>query len=89
MIELFIADTPARFAEMDTALAQGQQQDFVRAVHSIKGASSNFGADDLHNWCAEVEQMGRAGKMNDASAEVQAIRDEFERVRAALLAEVA
>ena len=89
MIELFIADTPARFAEMDTALAQGQQQDFVRAVHSIKGASSNFGADDLHNLCAEVEQMGRAGKMNDAGAEVQAIHEEFERVRAALLAEVA
>ena len=33
---------------METALAAGQQQEFVRAVHSIKGASANFGADDLH-----------------------------------------
>ncbi len=89
MIELFIADTPERFAEMDTALADAQQQDFVRAVHSIKGASSNFGADDLHNLCAEVETMGRAGKMNETGDQVRAIHEEFERVRAALLAEVA
>ena len=89
MIELFIADTPARFADMDAALEQRQQQDFVRAVHSIKGASANFGADDLHNLCAEVEQMGRAGKMHEAAAEVQALHEEFDRVRAALLAEVA
>ncbi len=89
MIELFIADTPARFAEMDAALADNQQQDFVRAVHSIKGASSNFGADDLHNLCAEVEQMGRVGKMTETAEQVRAIHEEFDRVRAALLAEVA
>ncbi len=89
MIELFLTDTPARFAEMDTALNQGQQQDFVRAVHSIKGASSNFGADDLHDLCAEVEQMGRAGKMTETGEKTRAIHEEFERVRAALLAEVA
>ena len=65
------------------------QQDFVRAVHSIKGASSNFGADDLHDMCAEVEQMGRAGKMNETGEKVAAIHAEFEKVRAALLAEVA
>ena len=89
MIELFIADTPARFADMDVALEQGEQQDFVRAVHSIKGASANFGADDLHNMCAEIEQMGRAGKMTETGAKVVGLHEEFERVRAALLAEVA
>ncbi len=89
MIELFLNDTPARFAEMDDALKAGQQQDFVRAVHSIKGASSNFGADDLHNLCAEVETMGRAGKMTETGDRVRAIHEEFDRVRAALLAEVA
>ena len=89
MIELFIADTPERFADMDTALEQGQQQDFVRAVHSIKGASANFGADDLHHMCAEIEGLGRAGKMTETGAKFVALREEFERVRAALLAEVA
>ena len=89
MIELFLADTPERFNEMETALQAGQQQDFVRAVHSIKGASSNFGADDLHDLCAEVEGMGRAGKMTETADKVRAIHGEFDRVRAALLAEVA
>ena len=89
MIELFLADTPSRFADMDAALAQGQQQDFVRAVHSIKGASANFGADALHDLCAEVEQMGRAGQMHESQPKIQEIHDEFARVRSALLAEVA
>ena len=88
MIELFLEDTPARFADMDAAMASGAQQDFVRAVHSIKGASANFGADDLHHMCAEVEQMGRAGQMAESAPKVQAIHAEFERVRSALLAEV-
>ena len=88
MIELFLADTPVRFAEMDTALAAGEQGDFVRAVHSIKGASANFGADDLHGMCAKVEAMGRAGQMHETAAERAALREEFERVQVALLAEV-
>ncbi len=88
MVDLFLADTPARLADMETALAAGQQPEFVRAVHSIKGASANFGADDLHNICAEIEGMGRAGRMNDAAAELKRLYDEFERVRMALLAEV-
>ena len=88
MIELFLADTPVRFAEMATALADGQQQDFVRSVHSIKGASANFGADDLHELCATVEQMGRAGQMHETGSQVAEIHAEFERVRVALLAEV-
>ena len=88
MIELFLADTPARFADMETARQAGEQQDFVRAVHSIKGASANFGADDLHELCATVEQMGRAGQMHEATEQIQGLHAEFERVRLALLAEV-
>ena len=89
MIELFLTDTPARFADMDAACAAGEQQDFVRAVHSIKGASANFGADDLHEMCAEVESMGRAGQMTETTEQVHKLHAEFERVRLALLAEVA
>jgi HPt (histidine-containing phosphotransfer) domain-containing protein len=89
MIDLFLADTPSRFADMDAALTLGQQQEFVRAVHSIKGASANFGADDLHHMCAEIEQIGRAGRMTETAAQIQSLHQEFERVRVALLAEVA
>jgi PAS domain S-box-containing protein len=88
MIELFLTDTPSRLADIDAALAIGHQQDFVRAAHSIKGASANFGADDLHNICAGIEQMGRAGKMNETEPNIRALKQEFERVRVALLAEV-
>jgi PAS domain S-box-containing protein len=88
MIELFLADTPSRFADMDAALNLGHQQDFVRAVHSIKGASANFGADDLHQLCAEIESIGRAGRMAETVPQIKKLHQEFERVRVALLAEV-
>ena len=88
MVDLFLTDTPLRLNDLEAALQDGQQPEFVRAVHSIKGASANFGADDLHALCAEVEQMGRAGKMNDTTIKIQGLHTEFERVRMALLAEV-
>jgi PAS domain S-box-containing protein len=88
MVELFLADTPARLDDLQTALDNGQQQEFVRAVHSIKGASANFGADDLHMMCAAIEEMGRAGQMGDTRPKIVALHEEFERVRVALLAEV-
>lgn len=88
MVDLFLTDTPLRLNDMESALQDGQQQEFVRAVHSIKGASANFGADDLHALCADVEQMGRSGKMAEAGARIEAVQAEFERVRMALLAEV-
>jgi PAS domain S-box-containing protein len=89
MIDLFLEDTPSRLADMDAALTIGHQQDFVRAVHSIKGASANFGADDLHQLCAEIEQTGRAGRMTETAPQIKKLHQEFERVRVALLAEVA
>lgn len=88
MVDLFLTDTPLRLNDMEAALQDGQQQEFVRAVHSIKGASANFGADDLHALCAEVERMSRAGKMTEAGARIEEVQAEFERVRMALLAEV-
>ena len=88
MIDLFLADTPSRFADMEAALTIGHQQDFVRAVHSIKGASANFGADDLHQLCAEIEKTGRAGRMTETGPQIRKLHQEFERVRVALLAEV-
>ena len=39
--------------------------------------------------CADVEQMGRAGQMAEATEKIHALHAEFERVRLALLAEVA
>ena len=88
MVDLFLADTSSRFTDIETALAAGQQPEFVRAVHSIKGASANFGADDLHNICAELEAMGRAGQMNETAGHLKNLYAEFERVRVALLAEI-
>ena len=88
MIDLFLADTPSRLADMDAALTIGHQQDFVRAVHSIKGASANFGADALHHLCAEIEQMGRAGRMTETGLQLKKLHQEFERVKVALLSEV-
>ena len=88
MVDLFLTDTPLASQRHGSSVASGEQQEFVRAVHSIKGASANFGADDLHALCAQVEQMGRAGKMNEAGAKIEELHGEFERVRMALLAEV-
>ncbi|MDE3085062.1 MAG: Hpt domain-containing protein, partial [Verrucomicrobiota bacterium] len=44
---IFLEDTPKRLAELDRSLTAGDAPTFIRAAHSIKGASANLGATAL------------------------------------------
>ena len=81
IIAIFLDDTPARIADLRTSLASGNQSDFTRAAHSIKGSSSNLGATDLRTIAAELEQRGKTEgianlgtRVNDLDAAFAATR---------------
>jgi HPt (histidine-containing phosphotransfer) domain-containing protein len=84
LIDVFLADTPARLADMTRALEQSNAELLTRAAHSVKGSACNFGATLLVELAAELENIGRAAAWSDAAARLPAAREEFERVAAAL-----
>jgi HPt (histidine-containing phosphotransfer) domain-containing protein len=84
LIDIFLEDSPKRLAEVEASLAQNDGPTLVRAAHTIKGSSSNFGATHLARLALEIEMHGKAGNLPAAAAIVPALKDEFGRVRDAL-----
>jgi len=63
LIAIYLQDTPQRLAEIDQALIKNDAVTLVRAAHSIKGSSGNFGANRLAQLAAEIEHQGKAGNL--------------------------
>ena len=84
LIEIFLQDTPERFTELDATLAKGDAPAAMRAAHTIKGSSGNFGATRLARLAQEVEAHAKAGDLPAASAVVPDFKAEYAKVAAAL-----
>lgn len=84
LIDLFLQDIPARVAEIEAALAQGNAALLTRAAHTVKGSCSNFGANALARIAQTMEQQGKESAFAAATATLPELRAEFALVEAAL-----
>ena len=84
LITIYLEDTPKRLAEVESALAKSDVQLLVRAAHTIKGSSGNFGATPLAKLAQEIEAHGKSGNFAAATSALPAFKAEYARVNAAL-----
>ncbi len=80
LIDLFLADLPARRAAIRDGLLAGDMQAVRAAAHSLKGSAGNLGARPLAALCQEVEVAIRQGSLEGVAAFVARIDAEAERV---------
>lgn len=71
-------------AGMRTHLETGDATAFSRSAHTLKGASANVGASHLAALAEEMQSLGESGDLDGAQGWIQAIEDEWVRVRAAI-----
>jgi HPt (histidine-containing phosphotransfer) domain-containing protein len=83
LIDLFLQDTPPRITKILDAFKAGDAAALERAAHSLKGSSSNLGANHLASACFEVMNIAKTGKLPEAAA-VAKVLSEFERLKPAL-----
>jgi PAS domain S-box-containing protein len=88
LVELFLADTPERIAQMKDSLQRADGHGLEAAAHSLKGSASNLGARNMAADCARLMQGGRKGEFASAAKIVRAIDENFSKVKAILLEEV-
>jgi two-component system, sensor histidine kinase and response regulator len=62
---VFLEDWPRSIEELRSAAARGDGPVVERVAHGLKGAASNFGASRVVAASLAIEQMGRAGKLDD------------------------
>ena len=82
VLGLFLEDAPARLDAMTAAVAAGDGPALQRAAHALKGAAGTIGARSLQAACRELEEMGKHNRLESATAGLDLMRREYERVKA-------
>jgi CheY-like chemotaxis protein/HPt (histidine-containing phosphotransfer) domain-containing protein len=85
----YLADTPTRLGQMQSAAGAGDAEALRKAAHGMKSSSGNVGADRLAGLCKELEAIGRSGTVEGAPRLLEGAAGELERVVAALRAQLA
>jgi len=81
MCQEFVKHLPDRVEEMRKALAAGDQVTLTRTAHNLKGVSANFSAGPLFHLAERLEQFGRDSNLSEASALIDGIVAETDRLR--------
>lgn len=84
LIAIYLTDTPKQLVQLEEALARQDITLVVRAAHSIKGSSGNFGAEDFARLAQEIEAHGKASNLAAAEAALPAFKNGFAQVAEAL-----
>lgn len=84
--DLFLTGVPARFTEIQGALAEGRLEDAAQGAHSLRGSVGAFGARRLSGLTVALERLCREGDTSGASALVDEMQAEFRIFRAILVA---
>lgn len=84
IVDAFCEDTPRYIAELRESLTKQDVDTFRRAAHSIKSSSKIVGALNLASQAAELEQMARDGKFEDAAVKTDSLAASYHSVQQAL-----
>jgi HPt (histidine-containing phosphotransfer) domain-containing protein len=84
IIGIYLEDTPKRLAELRASLKSGDVAAFTRAAHTIKGSSSNVGAQVLKGVAERLEITSRRDGLGGVAALIADADAEFAKVTAEL-----
>jgi HPt (histidine-containing phosphotransfer) domain-containing protein len=88
LVEAYLASSPGLFANMQQAIATGEASALQRAAHSLKTGSANFGALAFAAQCKELEDIGKAGVLDNAKEKYSQLEAAYAQVAATLQAQV-
>ncbi|MEX1177941.1 MAG: response regulator [Nitriliruptor sp.] len=83
-VSAFIADVPARIAELRAAVAAGDVTTARAASHRVRGSAMNVGAERLGELAARIEDRAVQGDLTGAEATAEELDVELAAVAAAL-----
>jgi len=84
IVDLFLADVPARLTKLTQAIHDRSRDAVLREAHGLKGSALGVGAARLAELCAAIEHDARDGDLERAVARSTALEAEFAEARGAL-----
>ena len=86
IVGVYLDSCGKSFSQIEEAAAAGDGEGLRRAAHSLKSSSGNVGAKPLYALLREFEGFGREGRIDEARARLDALRQAFARACGALRA---
>jgi two-component system sensor histidine kinase/response regulator len=87
MIELYLQHSPPLVTAIELAVASGQVEALLEALHTFKSSTANLGGLRLATLTKECEVLAREGGIAKAAPTVQRIRREYQDFCSALMQE--
>lgn len=81
LIDTFVNDSVSRIVDIETAIANNDAEALRTTAHGFKGSALNIAANQLTEYCKQLEFMGRDQQLEGASEVFEQARQEFARVR--------
>jgi HPt (histidine-containing phosphotransfer) domain-containing protein len=77
VIEIFLSDSPQHLTAIQDGVADGNAPVVMRAAHTLRGSSANFGAARLQLLCTELEVRARSGQLQGLEPLAARVEAEF------------
>jgi HPt (histidine-containing phosphotransfer) domain-containing protein len=84
LIEIYLNDSVVRMQQLELAVQQKDGTQIRHAAHSLKGSSSNIGAEELAAQCQKLEEMGKNNELENITGQAEMVQQELTRVQAEL-----
>ncbi len=75
IIRMFLEDCPARVDAIGAAIASGDAAVLASSSHALKGSAAYLKAASVRDCAADVEACARDGRIADAAAKLDRLRD--------------
>ena len=85
---LFLKHAPEKIAAIVKAAAEKNAKALQVSAHSLKSSSAYVGAMGLSTMSKDLEMMGRSGSLEGVERKIEALTEEYARVKAALEKEI-
>ncbi len=84
LVELFKSGTPGLIEQIESASDKKNKDDLLRALHTLKGSSSQVGGRRMEQFCARLEVLVKQSGVEPFATFVSGIKQEFFELRLAL-----
>jgi CheY-like chemotaxis protein len=84
VLRVFLKSLEKRLKDVSVAVEEKNAEAVARAAHTIKGSSSQFGAEELASLCQQMENMGRENSLTQSDSLLREIERAADRLREVL-----
>ncbi|MCF6187654.1 MAG: ATP-binding protein [Desulfobulbaceae bacterium] len=88
VIKVYLKTIESRLQQIEAAVREKNSEHIARSAHTLKGSSSQFGAEELVGLCRRMENLGRERSITGTSTLLTEIQQASERLREVLSKEL-